>query len=56
MGSGSRGGIVSYAARGRQFILATSGFSGWVAGMIAGTFPGMSEIPGGGIVVAFALE
>lgn len=56
LGSGSRGGIVSYAVDGRQYILATSGVSGWAYGTIAAVFPKLRNIPGGGILIAFTLD
>ncbi len=56
MGSGSRGSVISYTAGGRQYILATSGVSGFIPGMMAAVFPKMRDVPGGGILVAFTID
>ena len=56
LGSGSRGGIVSYAVNGRQYILAASGISGWAYGTVTTVFQRIKPTPGGGILVAFTLE
>jgi alcohol dehydrogenase (cytochrome c) len=56
MGAGSRGGTVSYAVDGKQYILTTSGFSGFVPNSLAQVFPAMREIPNGGALIAFTLE
>lgn len=56
LGSGSRGGIVSYAAKGKQFLLATSGVSGFVFGVIGSVYPPLMGVPGGAIIVAFTLD
>ena len=55
-GSGSRGGIISYAVNGRQYILATSGVSGWVYNSVGTLFPELDNRPGGGILIAFTLD
>ena len=56
MGSGARGGIVSYAVNGKQYILATSGVSGFVFGQVGLVYKKLMNVPGGGIIVAFALD
>ncbi|MFT5133973.1 MAG: alcohol dehydrogenase (cytochrome c) [Gammaproteobacteria bacterium] len=54
--AGSRGGTVSYAVKGKQYILTTSGFSGFVVGQMATVFPKIRDIPGGGLLIAFTLD
>ena len=56
MGSGSRGGIVSYAVNGKQYIAATSGVSGFVFGTIGSVYHKLSGVPGGAVVIAFTLD
>jgi alcohol dehydrogenase (cytochrome c) len=54
--AGSRGGTVSYVVNGKQYILTTSGFSGYVIGQMATVFPEIRDIPGGGLLIAFTLD
>jgi len=56
MGAGSRGGTISYAVAGKQYIVATAGFSGFVPSIFAEAFPKMRDIPNGGLVIAFTLD
>ena len=56
MGTGSRGGTVSYAVEGKQYIVATSGFSGFVPMQLSQAFPKINEIPNGGLLIAFTLD
>lgn len=55
-GSGIRGGIVSYAVNGKQYILVPTGFGSHAPGFMASAFPGVSGLPGGAALVAFTLE
>lgn len=54
-GSGLRGGIVSYAVDGKQYILAATGFGSHAPGFMASAFPEVSGLPGGAALVAFTL-
>ncbi|WP_020680974.1 pyrroloquinoline quinone-dependent dehydrogenase [Marinobacterium rhizophilum] len=54
-GSGLRGGIVSYAVNGKQYILAATGFGSHAPGFMASAFPEVSGLPGGAALVAFTL-
>jgi alcohol dehydrogenase (cytochrome c) len=54
-GSGLRGGIVSYAVDGKQYILASTGFGSHAPGFMASAFPEVSGLPGGAALVAFTL-
>jgi alcohol dehydrogenase (cytochrome c) len=54
-GSGLRGGIVSYAVDGKQYILAATGFGSHAPGFMASAFPQVSGLPGGAALVAFTL-
>ena len=56
MGTGSRGGTVSYAVDGKQYIVATSGFSGFVPSQLSQAFPKINDIPNGGLLIAFTLD
>ena len=55
-GSGIRGGIVSYAVNGKQYILAATGFGSHAPGFMASAFPEVGGLPGGAALVAFTLE
>lgn len=55
-GSGVRGGIVSYAADGKQYILVPSGWGSLAPGFAATAYPGIDKLPGGSSVIAFTLE
>lgn len=55
-GSGLRGGIVSYAVNGKQYIVASTGFGSHAPGFMASAFPGVSGLPGGAALIAFTLE
>ncbi|UTW04015.1 PQQ-binding-like beta-propeller repeat protein [Amphritea atlantica] len=55
-GSGLRGGIVSYSVKGKQYILASTGFGSHAPGFMASAFPEVSGLPGGAALVAFTLE
>jgi alcohol dehydrogenase (cytochrome c) len=55
-GSGSRGGIVSYATGGRQYILVPSGFGGYASLFAPQWFPEMAKVNGGAALIAFTLD
>ncbi len=55
-GSGSRGGIVSYSAEGRQVILVPSGLGGYAAISGPQWFPELGKVNGGAALIAFVLE
>lgn len=55
-GSGARGGIVSYAVDGRQYVLVPSGFGGYASLFGSQWFPDMAKINGGAALIAFTLE
>ena len=55
-GSGIRGGIVSYAANGKQYILVSTGFGSHAPGFMASVFPEVSGLPGGAALVAFTVD
>ena len=53
MGSGSRGGIISYMAGGEQYVLVPSGLGSAAQGVTAQVFPEVAEFPAGGTLFAF---
>ena len=55
-GSGSRGGIVSYAVDGKQYIVVPSGMGGYAAISGPQWFPEMSKVNGGAALIAFTVE
>jgi alcohol dehydrogenase (cytochrome c) len=55
-GSGARGGIVSYAVDGRQYILVPSGFGGYASLFGSQWFPDLAKVNGGAALIAFTLE
>jgi len=55
-GSGIRGGIVSYAVNGKQYIVVPSGLGSHVPGFLSGKFPEIKTLPGGSSIIAFTLE
>jgi len=55
-GSGARGGPISYAVKGKQFILIPTGLGSHSPGFLAGRFPEIKTLPGGGALLAFTLE
>jgi alcohol dehydrogenase (cytochrome c) len=55
-GSGTRGGIVSYSIKGKQYLLVPAGWGGWF-GIIGGqAFPELGKINGAASLIAFTLE
>lgn len=56
MGSGTRGGIISYMAGGEQYILVPSGIGSAVASIAAGIYPEIGNIPPGASLFAFKVS
>jgi alcohol dehydrogenase (cytochrome c) len=56
MGSGSRGGIVSYMAGGEQYILVPSGLGSAAQGVTSQIYPELAEFPAGATLFAFKLS
>ena len=56
MGSGCRGGIISYEAHGQQYILAPSGLGSAVPAIVAGILPEIKDFPGGATLFAFKVS
>ncbi len=55
-GSGLRGGPVSYAANGKQYIVVPTGLGSHAPGFLAGAFPQIKDLPGGAALIAFSLD
>lgn len=55
-GSGIRGGIISYKAGGKQYILVPSGFGSLFPGFASSVFPDFKDIRGGSQMIAFTVE
>ena len=55
-GSGARGGPVSYAVKGKQYIVIPTGLGSHAPGFLAGRFPEIKTLPGGAALIAFTLE
>lgn len=56
VGSGMRGGIISYSAGGKQYIVASTGFGSLLPGYASTAWPEFKEIRGGAALIAFTLE
>lgn len=56
MGSGARGGIISYLAGGEQYIVVPSGIGGGAAGVFSSVFPEISDFPAGATLFAFKVS
>jgi alcohol dehydrogenase (cytochrome c) len=54
-GSGLRGGIVSYAVNGKQYIVAATGLGSHAPGFMASAWPEITGLPGGAALIAFTL-
>ena len=54
-GSGHRGGPISYAVNGRQFIATPSGWGSAIWGRLYEFFPELEELPRSSVIFAFAL-
>lgn len=55
-GSGIRGGPVSYAVGGRQYIVVPTGLGSHAPGFLAGAFPRIKDLAGGAALIAFTLD
>lgn len=55
-GSGVRGGPVSYAVGGKQYIVVPTGLGSHAPGFLAGAYPKIKDLPGGAALIAFSLE
>ena len=55
-GSGLRGGIVSYSAGGKQYIVAATGFGSLFPGFASNPWPEFKNVRGGAALIAFTLE
>jgi alcohol dehydrogenase (cytochrome c) len=55
-GSGLRGGIVSYTANGKQYIVAATGFGSLFPGFASIPWPQFKDVRGGAALVAFTVE
>ena len=56
MGSGSRGGIISYMAGGEQYILVPSGLGSALPAVTAMIYPEIAEFPSGAALFAFKVS
>ena len=56
MGSGVRGGIVSYAVNGKQYIVVASGMYSHAVDFMPPVFPKIRDANGGAALIAFTLE
>ncbi len=56
VGSGMRGGIVSYSAGGKQYIVASTGFGSLFPAFSSGVWPEFKAARGGAALIAFTLE
>jgi alcohol dehydrogenase (cytochrome c) len=56
VGSGMRGGIASYQAGGKQYIVAATGFGSLFPGFASIPWPEFKNVRGGAALVAFTLE
>ena len=55
-GSGIRSGLMSYSAKGKQYIVVPSGFGSLFPGFAAGLFPQFKGARGGAALIAFSIE
>jgi alcohol dehydrogenase (cytochrome c) len=55
-GSGVRGGPVSYAVNGKQYIAVPTGLGSHAPGFLTGAFPQIRSLPGGAALVVFAVD
>jgi alcohol dehydrogenase (cytochrome c) len=55
-GSGMRGGIVSYAVGGEQYILVPSGWGSYAALLLPPLFPQLEKIPAASTLIAFKVS
>ncbi|RMF89759.1 MAG: PQQ-dependent dehydrogenase, methanol/ethanol family [Nitrospinota bacterium] len=55
-GSGHRGGIISYAVNGKQYIVVPSGLGSLVLGLYPALWPEVADFPAGAALFAFTLK
>jgi alcohol dehydrogenase (cytochrome c) len=55
-GSGARGGPVSYAVNGKQYIAIPTGLGSHAPGFMVSVFPQIRDLPGGAALIAFTVE
>lgn len=55
-GSGSRGGPISYAVDGKQYIAIPTGLGSHAPGFLSGAFPEIKELPGGAALLVFTVD
>ena len=55
-GSGVRGGPVSYAVNGKQYIAVPTGLGSHAPGFLSGAFPQIKDLPGGAALLVFTLD
>jgi len=55
-GSGARGGPVSYAVNGKQYIAIPTGLGSHAPGFLTGAFPQIRNLPGGAALMVFTVD
>lgn len=55
-GSGARGGPVSYAVKGKQYIAIPTGLGSHAPGFLTGAFPQIRDLPGGAALMVFSVD
>jgi alcohol dehydrogenase (cytochrome c) len=55
-GSGVRGGPISYAVNGKQYIAVPTGLGSHAPGFLTGAFPQIRSLPGGAALVVFTVD
>lgn len=55
-GSGSRGGPISYAVGGKQYIAIPTGLGSHAPGFLSGAFPEIKDLPGGAALLVFTVD
>ena len=56
VGSGMRGGIASYSAGGKQYVVVSSGFGSLFPGFASGVWPEFKSVRGGAALIAFTVD
>ncbi|MGY0194372.1 outer membrane protein assembly factor BamB family protein [Leptothrix sp. BB-4] len=55
-GSGARGGPISYAVNGKQYIAIPTGLGSHAPGFLTGAFPQIRDLPGGSALMVFTVD